>query len=229
VQEYEKILGYRMVNGKPVSNPNLYKEELIKLPRPEFFVLYNGKNDLTERTSDGKVRKVYETTLRLSDAFSDNSEHCENSLELCVKLIDIRYSSGHPILGTGETMTALGEYSYFVEEKENGIKNGLDNRTATLKAVEYCVEKGILRDFLLQHETEVVSMMVGVYDEEMEKRVLCEEAEARGIQLGANGIISTLLDLGYSNEEILSVLKKKLQITESQADQYLELYYDNNL
>jgi hypothetical protein len=229
-QEYEKILGCRMVKGKPVSNPNLYKKEAIKIPRPEFFVLYNGQDDLTGLTAEGKTEKVREKTMRLSDAFSDHSGDHQNSLELCVKVIDIRYPSRHPALGTEESMTSLGEYSYFVEEKENAIRNGMDNRTATLTAVEHCIKKGILKDFLLQHETEVVSMMVGVYDEEMEKRVLCEEAEAHGIQLGkVSGIISFALDLNYSNEEILSVLQKKLHITESQADRYLEQYYADRL
>jgi hypothetical protein len=194
VQEYEKILGYKMADGKNISNPNLYKKELIKLPRPEFFVLYNGQDDLTGLTAEGRKEKVREKTMRLSDAFFDTSEAHENSLELCVKVIDIRYPSQHPVLGTEESMSALGEYSYFVEEKENGMRKGLDNRTATLAAVKHCIERGILKDFLLQHETEVVSMIAGVYD-----------------------------------EEILSVLQRKLHITEEQADKYLEQYYANNL
>jgi predicted transposase YdaD len=72
----------------------------------------------------------------------------------------------------------------------------------------------------------------------MEKRVLCEEAEERGerrgerrgIQLGrVSGIISFALDLNYSNEQIISILQKKLGITASQADKYLEQYYSDNL
>jgi hypothetical protein len=55
------------------------------------------------------------------------------------------------------------------------------------------------------------------------------EAEERGIQLGAYGIISFALDLNYSNEQILATLQKKLDITTSQADKYLEQYYSNNL
>jgi hypothetical protein len=253
VQEYEKILGYKMADGKNISNPNLYKKKLIKIPRPEFFVLYNGQEDLL----DNSLHRVSEKTMRLSDAFLDNSESQDNSLELCVKVIDIRYSSQHPVLGTGATMSTLGEYSYFIEEKENGMRKGLDNKTATLTAVKHCIEKGILKDFLLQHETEVVSMIAGVYDEEMEKKVLCEEAEQRGrmegerygrmegerygrmegerlgraegIQLGINVTISTLLDFGCSDEQILTALQKKLNITESQANKYLEQYYSNNL
>jgi hypothetical protein len=237
VQEYEKILGYKMADGKNISNPNLYKKKLIKIPRPEFFVLYNGQEDLL----DNSLHRVSEKTMRLSDAFLDNSESQDNSLELCVKVIDIRYSSQHPVLGTDTRMSTLGEYSYFIEEKENCMRKGLDNKTATLTAVKHCIEKGILKDFLLQHETEVVSMIAGVYDEEMEKRVLCEEAEERGriegerlgerrgIQLGINMTISTLLDFGCSNEQILTALQKKLGITTSQADKYLEQYYANNL
>jgi hypothetical protein len=233
-QEYEKILGYKMADGRSTSNPNLYKKELIKIPRPEFFVLYNGQEDLL----DNSLRKVSEKTMRLSDAFLGMSGEQNNSLELCVKVIDIRYSSQHPVLGTNTRMSTLGEYSYFIEEKENCMRKGLDNKTATLTAVKHCIEKGILKDFLLQHETEVVSMIAGVYDEEMEKRVLCEEAresgriegERRGIQLGiVNGIISTLSDFNYSYEDIISILQRKLHITEEQADKYLEQYYSNNL
>jgi predicted transposase/invertase (TIGR01784 family) len=55
------------------------------------------------------------------------------------------------------------------------------------------------------------------------------EAREEGIQLGAYGIISTSLDFGCTNEQILATLQKKLGITESQADKYLEQYYDNNL
>lgn len=35
-QEYEKIFGYLLVNGKQVSNPNLYRKTLIRIPKPEF-------------------------------------------------------------------------------------------------------------------------------------------------------------------------------------------------
>lgn len=53
VQEYEKLFGYKIIKGKQVSNPLLYKKELIPLPKPEFFVLYNGTENLKEIAKDG--------------------------------------------------------------------------------------------------------------------------------------------------------------------------------
>lgn len=76
-------------------------------------------------------------------------------------------------------------------------------------------------------------MLFGVYDEEMEKQVIREEertkaearAEARIAKERARTTIDTLLDVGYSNEEILFTLQKKLGITEQQADEYLRKFY----
>lgn len=54
--------------------------------------------------------------------------------------------------------------------------------------------------------------------------------EARGKAEGeARGIIDFALDLGYSNEEILTVLQKKLGVTKQQADDYLRKFYDKTL
>ncbi len=42
-------------------------------------------------------------------------------------------------------------------------------------AAQHCIENSILKEFLLKNETEVVAMLFGVYDEEMEKQVIREE------------------------------------------------------
>lgn len=64
----------------------------------------------------------------------------------------------------------------------------------------------------------------------MREREKYKEGYAEGEIAGeARGIIDTLLDLGYSNEEIISMLQKKLKITEQQADEYLRKFYDKTL
>jgi len=35
------------------------------------------------------------------------------------------------------------------------------------------------------------------------------------------------LDFGYSNEEILATLQKKLGVTKQQAEEYLKKFYNN--
>lgn len=259
VQEYEKLIGYKIVKGKQVSNPLLYKRELIPIPKPEFFVLYNGEDDLKEVQKDGTVKVVTEKLMRLSDAFIEKSES-ENSLELCVKLIDVRYKSNHESLHQEKpveekNLSLLGEYSYFINKVDEYKKEYSSLEDAIKAAAKHCIEKGILREFLLKNETEVVAMLFGVYDEEMEKQVIREEerertatrvrkeeraraeariskerarAEAR-ITKAAFAVIDMALDFGCSNEEILSTLQKKLGITEQQADEYLRKFYDKTL
>ena len=37
------------------------------------------------------------------------------------------------------------------------------------------------------------------------------------------------LDFGYSNEEILATLQRKLGVTKQQAEKYLKKFYDDTL
>jgi hypothetical protein len=63
----------------------------------------------------------------------------------------------------------------------------------------------------------------------MREREKYKDGKAEGLQLGINVTISTLLDLNYTSEQIISTLQKKLGITKSQANEYLEQYYTNSL
>lgn len=251
VQEYEKLIGYRIEKGKQVSNPLLYKKDLIPLPKPEFFVLYNGTEDLKEAGENGTTKIVTEKLMKLSDAFTEKNKS-ENSLELCVKLIDVKYGRKHQSLrkdgpcGKGkENLSLLGEYSYFISKVEEYKKQENNLENAIKAAAKHCIENDILREFLLKNETEVVVMLFGVYEEEMEKQVIREEAEARGEARGrkeerakaekriikerARTTIDMALDFGCSNEEILSTLQKKLKVTKQQAEEYLKKFYDKTL
>lgn len=227
------------------------QKDLIPLPKPEFFVLYNGTEDLKEAGENGTTKIVTEKLMKLSDAFTEKNKS-ENSLELCVKLIDVKYGRKHQSLRKDgpcgkrkENLSLLGEYSYFISKVEEykKQKNNLEN--AIKAAAKHCIENDILREFLLKNETEVVVMLFGVYEEEMEKQVIREEAEARGEARGrkeerakaekriikerARTTIDMALDFGCSNEEILSTLQKKLKATKQQAEEYLKKFYDKTL
>ena len=53
-----------------------------------------------------------------------------------------------------------------------------------------------------------------------------EEGEKNG---KAFGIIELALDIGYSNEEIITTLQKKLGIDVELAEEYLKRYYEKRL
>ena len=91
-------------------------------------------------------------------------------------------------------------------------------------------------------------MLLGVYDEELEKQAIREEEREKADRRvakereqtetrvrreerenAANVVIDIALGSGYSNEEILATLQKKLGIKEKQADEYLRKFYDKSL
>lgn len=86
-------------------------------------------------------------------------------------------------------------------------------------------------------------MLLGVYNEELEKQAIREEerekadvrvakAEARVAKTeakAANAVIDLSLGFGQSNKEILATLQQKLGIKEKQADQYLREFYNKSL
>ena len=93
---------------------------------PEFYTFYNGKE---------KWEK--EKELRLSDAYIVKDG--EPSLELKVKVINIRPEEHHEIL---ERCQVLKEYSQFMEIVQNYQISGEEEPYK--KAIKECIERGIL-------------------------------------------------------------------------------------
>ena len=86
---YEQVLDKR----------DRYKTKLVKIPTPEFYVFYNGKQDYP-----------LEQQLSLSDAFLTTPS--SNSMELTVTVININSGKSHEIL---DKCRVLGEYSLFID------------------------------------------------------------------------------------------------------------------
>lgn len=82
-----------------------YATGTVKIPRPEFFVFYNGES---------KTETEY--TQKLSDAYIDSPDKSNVSLELTVKVININTYAGSKLL---EKCKVLNEYSQFVEAVRN--------------------------------------------------------------------------------------------------------------
>ena len=157
---------------KIIDVDNIYRKKLIKIPTPEFTVLYNGGDDLIK---DGQ--KVTELELRLSDAFNEE----DVQLELKVKVIDIRYPSHNKAVTKSDT---LEQYSRFIQIVEDCKKQKKNLDKAMKKAIDIAIEKGILKEFLIRHSAEVRNMLTLEYNEEVAKRVEREEAMEEGRAAG---------------------------------------------
>ena len=91
----------------------------------------------------GKEKWAKEKELCMSDAYivKDN----DPSLELKVKVINIRPEEHHEIL---EKCQVLKEYSQFMEIVQNYQISGVEEPYK--KAIKECIEKGILADYLMR-------------------------------------------------------------------------------
>ena len=143
------------------TGDDLYKSTLIKLPTPEFYVLYNGKDKL----------KKY--TLKLSDAFKSKTDYPK--LELEVKVIDINYDKMQET--DLKNCKILSEYSFVVDtvRKYDGDVE---------RAVKECIEKGVLADYLRHYGIEVVNMLFEEYNAEKALEIKGKEEYEKGVSKG---------------------------------------------
>ena len=173
-----------------------YKKKLVPLPTPEFYTFYNGKE---------KWQKEQE--LRLSDAYIVKEN--EPSLELKVKVINIRPEEHHEIL---EKCQVLKEYSQFMDTVQSYQLSGADEPYK--KAIKECIEKGILADYLRRKGGEVINMLLDEYDYETDIEVQREEAYQIGEQAGLNKGREEGRKEGRKEgtlQKICSLIQKKLE------------------
>ena len=148
--------------------------------------------------------------MRLSDAYIVKDG--EPSLELKVKVINIRQEEHHEIL---EKCQVLKEYSQFMEIVQNYQISGEEEPYK--KAIKECIEKGILADYLMRKGSEVVNMLLDEYDYETDIEVQREEAREEGRKLGREEGRMQGREEGREEErkeflqKICSLIQKKLE------------------
>ncbi len=142
----------------------IYQRAMIKIPAPEFIVFYNGDDD-----------EPLKREMRLSDAFLAET----HALELIVTAYNINWGLSQPLI---EKCEYLHDYSFFVDKVKKGKASGLTTDKAIKEAVRYCIDHGIMRDYLKEHTEEVFRMAIDVWDINEAKYYWKEEAreEATG-------------------------------------------------
>ena len=155
---------------KITTKDEKFGRKLIKLPVPEFYVFYNGKDDYPT-----------ESVMKLSDAFMQLDDYCElkNQLEISVKVININVDKENPILRRCE---ALKEYSEFIEQVRFNIENAVSEPFTT--AIKQAIKKGFLSDYSNRKSTEVQNMLLAEYDYDTDIAVQRREAREEGISIG---------------------------------------------
>ena len=141
----------------------IYKEALLTIPTPRFYVFYNG----------GKAAPEHQE-LQLSDAFADKTKH---SLELTVDLYNINYDEQKALL---QKCRAMREYSQFVDRVQVNSQHGMTQAQAISEAIGYCLQHDLMKEFLAEKSKEVYDMVNFKWDAEVAKEVWKEEAMEKG-------------------------------------------------
>ena len=204
---------------KLVDKKSLYSSVLQKIPAPQFIVFYNG----TEKKKDSWVN-------HLSEAF----ENLSGNPKLELEVLTININEGHnPELM--EQCQTLKEYAQYVNCVRRYAKK-FELADAVEQAVDECIHKNILSEFLRKNKAEVIAMSIFEYDKEEEERKLRKAEYEAGVAAGmkdgmkagikagvADGISKgkilakkedtiALSKLGLSVEQIASALQIDIEI-----------------
>ena len=122
------------------TKQNLYKSKKVQMPMPEIYVLYTGE------------RKTRSSEISLSQEFFAGKD-CG---------IDVRVK----MIYDGKEGDIINQYVLFTKICNEQMKEHGRTRKAVMEAIRICKDRDVLREYLSNRESEVVSIMMVLYDEE---------------------------------------------------------------
>jgi hypothetical protein len=165
---FRLLLYIARVYEKITAGRNMYGSKKLFIPRPEFIVLYNGTAPYPDKAE-----------MRLSDSFEDaafpgTAREAVPRLELVVKVYNINAGHNEEIV---RRCGRLRGYSVFIAKVREYGAAGRDKEAAMREAIRYCMEHGILKEFLTENGAEVVNMLLTEW--KLEDALVVEREEGR--------------------------------------------------
>lgn len=176
------------------SDRDAYSPKLIKLPNPRFVVFYNGE-----------VEQPAIREMKLSDAYVHHD--IEPQLELIVTQININQGYNDELF---ERSPLLGEYMMFVN-KVRTYQRQIQFEDAVKKAVDECIEEGILADFLRENKAEVIKMSIYEYDEKLHEKTMLEIGREEGREDTKRSVAEEMIIHNETDEYIAQITKLSVE------------------
>jgi hypothetical protein len=175
----------------------IYRQSIIKIPAPEFIVLYNGDSDLPEQS-----------VLKLSDAFETAPELTGRfPLELEATVYNVNKGHNEALVRRSET---LDGYVRFIGKIKGYVAAGSNRTEAFTKSIQECIDEGILASYLKRNGSEVLNMLTQEWDmgKALDTRFMegreqgREEGISRGVTREKAETARRLLAMGMKLEDI---------------------------
>lgn len=155
----------------------IYRDKLVKLPTPQYYVFYNGDRDMPDKQ-----------LLKLSDAFIEPPR--EGCFEWTATILNINYGHNKKLLSNCKTLSDYGILIKTIndyKQKYNDINAAIEN------AIDYCIEHDVLKDFLLERKTEAMHTLLTEYDEKKTMEYLRQDAYDDGVTEGEMKLMVSLI------------------------------------
>lgn len=149
------------------KDEDLYSSMQKRIPTPRFIVFYNGIKEMPEKW-----------TLSLSEAFEQPTDTPE--LELTVTVLNINQGNNQELM---DACKVLKDYAAYVRMVRT-YSAALLLEEAVERAIEECIRKGILADFLKKNRAEAMEVSLYEYNEEQHLKEERDIAKEEGIQIG---------------------------------------------
>ena len=79
---------------------------------------------------------------------------------------------------------SLKEYAQYVEKVRKYVSKNISLEEAVTRAVDECIEEGILAEFLMKNKAEVIKVSIYEYDKEFEEKKLRKAEYEAGVEAG---------------------------------------------
>lgn len=193
---------------------DVYRRKMIKIPTPQYVVFYNG----IERRAEKEI-------LRLSDSFIMPCS--EGEYEWTATVYNINDGHNKDLMNKCKI---LQEYATMVAKIREFRQKGCDLDMAIEEAIEYCLLHDVLKDFLLEHKSEVADMLRMEYDEARTMNHLKEDyyeegvkdgkmrGEAIGVMKAKVSLICRNLSAGITAEQIAEFMGEDISFVRKVCD-----------
>ena len=136
------------------TSQDYYKSKKVRMPKPELYVIFTGN----------KGRKP--DKIALSEEFFKGAD------------IDIEVKA--KVIYESDTDDIINQYIIFCKVFNEQTKQYGMTRTAVTETIRICKDRNVLKEYLLDREKEVVTIMMSLFDEEqiMKSFIRSERHEA---------------------------------------------------
>ena len=133
------------------TRQNYYKSKKVKMPKPELYVIFTGN----------KGRKP--DIISLSEEFFDSAD------------IDIEIKA--KVLYESDTDDIINQYIIFCKIFDEQTKQHGMTQKAVMETLRICKDRNVLREYLLDREKEIVTIMMSLFDEEQIMKMYANDIE----------------------------------------------------